>query len=83
MKNCFTHCFKQCGQGAENDAGYNEAAKLASMARDAVEYGVEVSKASLANILNPHGENDVSKSISIEELAKEVEHVPDPEDDED
>ena len=53
------------------------------MARDAEEYGVEVSKASLANILNPHGENDVSESISIEELAKEVANLPDPEVDED
>lgn len=60
-----------------NNAGYNEKATLDSMARDAQEYGVEVSKASLSNILNFDGENDVTEAVSVEELAKEVADVSD------
>ena len=77
IKNCFTHCFKQCGHETTSDSCYDEEETLQSRARDAQEYGVEVSNASLANMLHPHGEDDVTESVSLDELAREVADVSD------
>lgn len=60
---------------ATSDRCYNEEATLLSMALHAQENEVKVSNASLANMLKPHGEDDVTQSVSLVELASEAADV--------
>lgn len=58
IHNCFTHCIKQDGKdGKENEKTEEEREKdtINSMERDAIEYGVAVSKRNLNNVLNTDG----------------------------
>ena len=45
--------------------------------RDAEEHGVEVSTATLVQILNPCGEDDVTETVCLQDLATEVADMPD------
>ena len=47
------------------------------MARDAQEHGVEDSTATLVHILNTCGEDDVTETVCLQDLAREVADMPD------
>lgn len=77
IKNCFTYCFKQNGQDSLENAGYNQKETLQSMARDAREHCVEVSKDNLAHFFDPCSKDDVTETVCLNDLAREVANISD------
>lgn len=79
IQNCFRHCFSQGGVSAHVES-IEEAEQncINSMERDANDSGVQYTSAGLRGLLNPEEENDVSESVTMEELGRDIADVSTP-----
>lgn len=71
-KNCSDNCLKHGKQRSESVRGIDTAGVIDTMIQDATEHGVQFTRGDLQDLLNADGEDEVTETVTLEGLGREV-----------